>query len=291
MWKWDLFAWESFLYYFIASHLAPLWNRGLEHCNSEIAHCDTNKKPGAHIHQPSAWPVPQRCTTPYPRAVADMDSRFHVSYRQRYWFDILPDFVIFFLFLPLTTQSEDNVDLPCSKKPWLQEYRTRSGWWPHERRKGSTWSKREEFSVVSSCVFYCVLCFLSCLVCHYTLLFGRERKFTKKRLNSISWFFLQRHKKLENWSKIVSYTSMYHAIACLTVPKIIISRWAFGSQPSAVIACVLNKNAVSWQTRHNRKLSKHKLSQNSKNLPCLLKFGLIEDTVTVFQWPWNSESG
>ena len=190
MWKWDLFAWESFLYYFIASNLAPLWNRGLEHCNSEIAHCDTNKKQGAHIHQPSAWPVPQRCTTPYPRAVLDMDSRFHVSYRQRYWFDILPDFVIFFLFLPLTTQSEDNVDLPCSKKPWLQEYRTRSGWWPHERRKGSsTWSKREEFSVVSSCVFYCVLCFLLCLVCHYTLLFGRERKFTKKRLNSISWFF------------------------------------------------------------------------------------------------------
>ena len=27
------------------------------------------------------------------------------------------------------------------------------------------------------------------------------------------------------------------------------------------------------------------------NLQCLLKFGLIEDNVTVFQWPWNSESG
>ena len=57
------------------------------------------------------------------------------------------------------------------------------------------------------------------------------------------------------------------------------------------IARVLNKNAVSWQTRNNRKLPKHKLSQNAKNLQCLLKFGLIEDNVTVFQWSWNSESG
>ena len=73
--------------------------------------------------------------------------------------------------------------------------------------------------------------------------------------------------------------------------KIIISWWAFGSQPSAVIAHVLNKNAVSWQTRNNRQLPKHKLSQNAKNLQCLLKFGLMEDNVTVFQWPWNSESG
>ena len=65
----------------------------------------------------------------------------------------------------------------------------------------------------------------------------------------------------------------------------------FGSQPSAVIACVLNKNAVSWQIRNNRQLPKHKVGQNAKNLQCLLKFGLIEDNVTVFQWPWNSESG
>ena len=50
------------------------------------------------------------------------------------------------------------------------------------------------------------------------------------------------------------------------------------------------KNAVSWQTRNNRKLPKHKLSQNAKNLQFLLKFGLIEDNVTVFQWLWNSES-
>ena len=33
----------------------------------------------------------------------------------------------------------------------------------------------------------------------------------------------------------------------------------------------------------NRQLPKHKLSQNAKNLQCLLKFGLIEDNVTVFQ--------
>ena len=45
---------------------------------------------------------------------------------------------------------------------------------------------------------------------------------------------------------------MYHAIACLTAPIIIISRWAFGSQLNAVIARVLNKNAKWWQTRSNR---------------------------------------
>ena len=37
--------------------------------------------------------------------------------------------------------------------------------------------------------------------------------------------------------------------------------------------------------RNNRKLPKHKLSQNAKNLQCLLKSGLLEDTVTVFQRP------
>ena len=73
--------------------------------------------------------------------------------------------------------------------------------------------------------------------------------------------------------------------------KIIISRWGFGSQPSMVISQVLNKNVQSWQTRNNRKPPKHKLSQNAKNLRCLLKFGLIADNVTVFQRSWNSESG
>ena len=53
----------------------------------------------------------------------------------------------------------------------------------------------------------------------------------------------------------------------------------------AIIARVLNKNSVSWQTRNNRKLPKHKLSQNAKNLQRLLKFGVIKDNVTVFQRP------
>ena len=38
----------------------------------------------------------------------------------------------------------------------------------------------------------------------------------------------------------------------------------FWSQPSAVIARVLNKNVVLLQIRNNRKLPKHKLSQNAK---------------------------
>ena len=69
-----------------------------------------------------------------------------------------------------------------------------------------------------------------------------------------------------------------------------IVEWSGGYPESAVIARVLNKNALSWQTRNNRKLPKHKLSQNAKNLQCLLKFELIEDNVTVLQWSWNSES-
>ena len=63
------------------------------------------------------------------------------------------------------------------------------------------------------------------------------------------------------------------------------------AQPLHACSGVLNKNAVSWQTRNNRQLPKHKLSQNTKNLQCLLDFGLIEDNVTIFQWPWHSESG
>ena len=41
------------------------------------------------------------------------------------------------------------------------------------------------------------------------MLFGRESKFTEKRLSSISWIALQRHKKLENLLKIVSCTSIH----------------------------------------------------------------------------------
>ena len=61
--------------------------------------------------------------------------------------------------------------------------------------------------------------------------------------------------------------------------------------PNFAFIVSLLYHAVSWQTRNNRKLPKHNLSQNAKNLQCLLKFGLIEDNVTVFQWPWNSEPG
>ena len=109
-------------------------------------------------------------------------------------------------------------------------------------------------------------------------IWARERKFTEKREARE----LIKNRELNLY---VSRDRLSHRT------KIIISRWAFGSQPSAVIARVLNKNAVSWQTRNNRKLPKHKLSQNAKNLQCLLKFGLIEDGVTVFQRPWNSEFG
>ena len=98
--------------------------------------------------------------------------------------------------------------------------------------------------------------------------------------------YLLQYTKRWGWSCLRRYV---RGIPPIFSHKIIISRWTFGSQPSAVIARVLNKNVVSWQTRNNRKLPKHKLSQNAKNLQCLLKFGLIEDNVTVFQWPWNSE--
>ena len=109
-------------------------------------------------------------------------------------------------------------------------------------------------------------------------IWARERKFTEKR---------EARELIKNCESnlYVSRDGLSHCT------KIIISRWAFGSQPSAVIARVLNKNAVSWQTRNSRKLLKHKLNQNVKNLQCLLKFGFTEDNVTVFQWPWNSESG
>ena len=82
---------------------------------------------GAHTHQPTAWPVPQACTPPYPRVVAAMDSCFSMPRIDR-GTDLIFHLILSILsFLSLTTQSEDNEDLPCSKKPWLREYRTRSG--------------------------------------------------------------------------------------------------------------------------------------------------------------------
>ena len=133
--------------------------------------------------------------------------------------------------------------------------------------------------------------FLLFLVCHETAFL-----FSTRAMTALGWLpkahghflfrvFNSRHDVHSGgWRRYVT------RIPSIFSSKIIISRWAFWSQRSAVIAHVLNKNAVSWQTRNNRKLPKHKLSQNAKNLQCLLKFGLIEDNVTVFQWPWNSES-
>ena len=99
--------------------------------------------------------------------------------------------------------------------------------------------------------------------------------------------FLQRHKMHENWVEPLCITQSSFSGRT----KITISRRAFGSQPSVVIARVLSKNAVQWQIKNNRQFPKHKLSQNAKNLQCLLALGLIEDNVRVFQWPWNSKSG
>ena len=48
------------------------------------------------------------------------------------------------------------------------------------------------------------------------------------------------------------------------------------------ITRVLNKNAVSWQIRNNRKLPKQKLNQNAKKSLMLLKFGLIKDNRAIY---------
>ena len=129
--------------FMFSSHLASLWNRGLEQRNSEIAHSRyTNKKQGAHIHHLTAWPVPQACTPPYPRVVAAMYSCFSMP-RIDSGNDLIFHLILSILsFLSLTTQSENNEDLPCSKKPWLREYGGSGGWWPHERREGTAWKKR-----------------------------------------------------------------------------------------------------------------------------------------------------
>ena len=75
----------------------------------------------------------------------------------------------------------------------------------------------------------------------------------------------------------------HFSIACLTVPKLsYLGEHSEVSQARSLHAC---GTRMLYQTRtgNNRKLPKHKLSQNAKNLQCLLKFGLIEDNVTVFQ--------
>ena len=44
-------------------------------------------------------------------------------------------------------------------------------------------------------------------------------------------------------------------------------------------------------TENSQSTAKTLKRQNAKNLQCLLKFGLIEDNATIFQWPLNLESG
>ena len=89
---------------------------------------------------------------------------------------------------------------------------------------------------------------------------------------SISWFFLQRHKKHENWLKIVSLTPMYHAIACLTVTKLsYLGEHSEVSQARSLHVC--------WtRMLYNDRLETIDNSQSTnsaktlKNLQCLLKF-------------------
>ena len=82
--------------------------------------------------------------------------------------------------------------------------------------------------------FWLSLCFgsfLLFLICHDTaflfstgaMLFGREKKFTEKRLSIISWFFakIQEARELIKNRELYLYvSSMYHAITCLTVKKL-----------------------------------------------------------------------
>ena len=156
---------------------------------------------------------------------------------------------------------------------------------------------------------------------------------------STSWFFLQRHKKHEN----------YHAMTCLTVPKLsYFGEHSEVSQARSLHACWTKmlchdrletiecfhmtsrrpywcpktmKRRPSWcpkpvlwelnsslmqtlsfvpinlygrwprEWKHSIDNSQSTNSAKTKNLQRLLKFGRIEDNVTVFQWPWNSDSG
>ena len=171
-----------------------------------------------------------------------------------------------------------------------------------------------EFSIVSSLSWYSILVQHACndrawltsegLPRYHNLVWGNRRD----SRHVMSWFnywlalnlckndifiivsrfsvqhfliLFQRHKKHENWLKIVNQTSVSRDRLSHRT-KIIICQWVFGSQPRAVIVRVLNMNTVSWQTRNNWELPKHKLSQNAKNLQCLPTFGLIEDIVTGF---------
>ena len=80
-----------------------------------------------------------------------------------------------------------------------------------------------------------------------------REKFTEKRLCSISWIFLLRHKKQENWLKVVSYTSMYHTIACLTVPKLsFLGEHSEVGQPRSLQACWTRMLYFDSTTQHQQ---------------------------------------
>ena len=71
---------------------------------------------GAHTHQPTAWPVPQACTPPYPRVVAAMDSCFSMPRIDR-GTDLIFYLILSILsFLSLTTQSEDNEEFAVQQE-------------------------------------------------------------------------------------------------------------------------------------------------------------------------------
>ena len=66
-------------------------------------------------------------------------------------------------------------------------------------------------------------------------------------------------------------------MACLTIPKLsYLGEHNFGSQPSAVIARVLNKNDVSWQTRNNRNSQRTNLAKTLKLFNVYSSLGLMK---------------
>ena len=76
---------------------------------------------------------------------------------------------------------------------------------------------------------------------------------------SIYWFFCKgiRSPIIDQKSWVKPFK--YHAIAFLTVPKLsYLGEHSIVGQARSLHACSVNKNVVSWQTRNNRELPKHK---------------------------------
>ena len=158
-----------------------------------------------------------------------------------------------------------------------------------------------EFSIVSSLSGYSILVQHTCndrawltSECspRYDNLLWENRRDSRHVTSSASWVYIMPRIK-NSQKKIAGVLNAIRDREEVHGEEIVYRIYSINrpGQPSAVIARGLNKNAVSWQTRNNRNVPKQKLSQNAKNLQSLLKFGLMKDNVTVFQWPWNSESG